>query len=657
MPAREAHVERMISTLAHRGPDDAGLWSDPHAGVCLGHRRLAVIDCSGAGHQPMVSASGRYAISFNGEIYNHETLRAVLQAAGCAPAWRGSSDTEVLAAACDAWGIERAIAACVGMFAIAVWDREQAALTLARDRIGEKPLYYGRFRGTWLFGSELKALAVHPAFERAIDPQALAAYMRLGYVPAPGSIYRGVAKVQPGCLVRLDASGAAREQPYWSALAAARAAPERFDTEAQAIEATEALLAQAVAQQMVADRPLGALLSGGIDSSCVVALMRAHAAHPIQTFSIGFHESAFNEAEYARAVAQHLGTHHTDLYVTPAQAREVIPLLPQIYDEPFADSSQIPTYLVSRLARQSVTVALTGDGGDELFGGYPRYAMGSRLWSAIQRLPLPLRAGLGRLLRLAPASVDRLFALALPQDAASGSKALRPAQKLNALGHMLQSRNPAALYVHLLTHWAEPALLPRAARTARAALLAPDVGSAGGAIEQQFMLRDLLGYLPDDILVKTDRAAMAVSLETRAPLLDHRVVEFALRLPLALKMRQGSTKWLLRQVLYRHVPAALVDRPKMGFSVPIGAWLRGPLHEWAADLAGSSRGDAAQLLDRARLARLLREHATGVRDRHQALWTALMLLAWAEQVRIGPAGSTAPGGTAAYGLVARTRAA
>ena len=631
--AEPGHVARMIATLVHRGPDDSGLWAESESGVCLGHRRLAILDCSQAGHQPMVSASQRYVVAFNGEIYNHLLLRDALAAEGCAPAWRGTSDTETMAAAFDAWGVEQALTRFVGMFAIAAWDRERRVLVLARDRIGEKPLYYGRLRGTWLFGSELKALAAHPAFQGDIDPQALSDYMRLGYVPAPASIWRGVSKVSPGCLVTIDAAaGTMTQRAYWSVLAAAAGEPPAFDSDAQAIDAAESLMRRAVSQQMISDRPLGALLSGGIDSSCIVALMSLAAREPVRTFSIGFHESAFNEAEYARSVAQHLGTHHTDLYVSAAQAREVIPLLPDLYDEPFADASQIPTYLVSKLARGSVTVALTGDGGDELFGGYPHHVMGARLWNLIRRVPAPMRQHLGALLeRASPAAIDRLFARMLPQDAASGAKALRPAQKLTALARVLRSRDPEALYLQLMSHWSEQSVLAEPVRGHRLVQGVPDTGAA--TTQEDFMRRDLLLYLPDDILAKTDRASMAVSLETRAPLLDHRVVEFALRLPLSMKIRQGQSKWLLRQVLYRHVPQALVDRPKMGFSVPIGAWLRGPLREWAGDLIASAGGPAAGLLDRAALARMLAEHAAGVRDRNQQLWAALMFLAWARHDR------------------------
>lgn len=588
----------------------------------------------------MLSPSQRFALVINGEIYNHKELRAKLECTGSAPVWRGASDTEVLAAAIDAWGVEESISQCVGMFALAIWDRRHRQLVLARDRVGEKPLYLGQFGDTWLFGSELKALAAHPAFERTINRDAVATYMMLGYVPAPASIYENVTKLQPGCLVTIDAkAGTVQQRAYWCALRSASGARHVFSDDAQAIDMTEGLLSQAVAQQMVADRPVGALLSGGIDSSCIVALMSAAAPAPVKTFSIGFHESSFDEATYARAVARHFGTHHTELYATPADARAVIPLLPSMYDEPLADSSQIPTFMVAQLARATVTVALTGDGGDELFGGYPRYTMGSRLWPAIRRVPLRWRAPIGGLMHwLASSVVDRVLSQAFLRDRIAGAHAARPAQRLTRLGRVVCSQDLRLLYLQLLSYWAEPALL---APELRDSAIMHGVGELGdAAVADQFMLRDLLGYLPDDILVKTDRAAMAVSLETRAPFLDHRVVDFALRVPLHLKIRHGTSKWLLRQVLHRHIPPALVERPKMGFAMPLAAWLRGPLRQWAGDLIAAQGIEASTFLDRKTLSRMQDEHFKGTRDWHQALWAALMLLAWSadnQHQRVGSA--------------------
>ena len=618
----------MAAKLVHRGPDDAGLWSDLEARVCLGFRRLAIMDLSSAGHQPMSSPGQRYVTVMNGEIYNFEVLRRELQAAGLAPVWRGSSDTEVLVACLDAWGIEATIGKCVGMFAIAVWDRQQRTLTLIRDRIGEKPLYFGRARGIWLFGSELKALVAHPAFERTIDPQSVATYMSLGYIPAPQTIYLGVKKLRPGCMVTLElAADTATEHRYWSALEIANQPQRIFESDHDAINEAEALLANAVSQQLVADRPVGALLSGGIDSSCVVALMQAQASSPIKTFSIGFQEKSYDEAQFARSVAHHFGTHHTELYATAADAQMVIPLLPEMYDEPFADSSQIPLYLVAGLARTTVTVALTGDGGDELLGGYPRYVMGRRLWGAIGRIPTRRRVAAAELLqKLMPDFVDRVFARALPHNEVSGVRGMRPAQKLGKLSHVLKSRDVADFYLRLLSPWAAPELLAPDLRSYDVLDGATSTGAT--SVFEDFMLRDLIGYLPDDILVKTDRAAMSVSLETRMPLLDHRFVEFALRLPLSMKTRGGVSKWLLRQVLHRHIPKALVDRPKMGFGVPIGVWLRGPLRTWASDMIASKDNGADQFLDRRALKCMFDDHLAGVRDSSQPLWTALMFIAW-----------------------------
>ncbi len=636
-PADRARA--MISALVHRGPDASGVWSDATSGVALGSRRLAILDVSDAGRQPMASVSGRYVVVLNGEIYNHRDLRERLAAEGRAPAWHGSSDTEVLTACIDAWGIEKAAVASVGMFAMAIWDRAERTLALVRDRIGEKPLHYGRFRGTWLFGSELKALQAHPFCDRSIDPEAFAGYLALGYVPGTRSIHRRIAKVGPGCIVRLRADDDRVDVTvYWSALGVASRPRLAFADDAAAIDALDAMLVRAVDEQMIADRPLGALLSGGVDSSTIVALMAARRPSQVQTFSIGFRESAYNEAHHAARIARYLGTTHTELYIGADDIRDTIPRLPTIHDEPFADISLIPTFLVSQLASRAVTVALTGDGGDELFGGYPRYAMGARLWSAVRRVPRRWRPLLGDALGRAPAAIDRLFSHAFPHDEASGVRGLRPAQKLGKLGRALKSGDADALYWQLLAPWGE------ALGTGRRAGVFPDRLDLppGLSLEEAFMLRDLVGYLPDDILAKIDRASMAVSLESRAPMLDHRVVEFALGLPHRMKIRGDTGKWLLRQVLHRYVPPELVDRPKMGFVIPIASWLRGPLKPWAYDLIASSRGEAAELLDLPAVRRLLDRHATGVGDWHQPLWTALMFLNWAHGEAVPAIAGAAP---------------
>ena len=633
-----ATARRMADTLAHRGPDDAGVWVDEAAGLALGHRRLAILDLSPAGHQPMVSASGRFVIAFNGEIYNHRELRAELAklgAGGAAPAWRGHSDTETLLAAVEAWGIEAALKRSVGMFALALWDRESRTLTLARDRLGEKPLYYGWQRGVLLFGSELKALRAHPAFVGDIDRGALALYFRHNCVPAPYSIYQGIRKLPPGTLWTLTAQQAMTGQasepvPYWSLAQVVRAGQQAPFTgsDTDAVEEAQRLIGQAVAGQRVADVPLGAFLSGGIDSSTVVAVMQAQSSRPVKTFTIGFHEGEYNEAQHAAAVARHLGTEHTELYVTPAQARAVIPRLPVLYDEPFADSSQIPTVLVAELARQHVTVCLSGDGGDELFGGYNRYFWADGLWRRLGWMPQGLRAGLARgLTALSPQAWNRLWALAggvLPRR----YRYANAGDKLHKLAEVLRAHTAEAIYHKLVSHWWAPAELVLGAEEPPTVLTQPSAWPAVEDFRARMMALDTLTYLPDDILTKVDRAAMGVSLETRVPLLDHRVVEFAWRLPLAMKIRHGQGKWLLRQVLYRYVPQVLVERPKMGFGVPIDHWLRGPLREWAEDLLSERRLRQEGFLRPEPVRRLWEEHLSGRRNWQYLLWDVLMWEAW-----------------------------
>jgi len=631
-----AVLKGMRDAIAHRGPDDAGLWHNEEQRIGLAHCRLSIVDLSAAGHQPMRSASGRYVIVFNGEIYNHSTLRMALESTCCAPAWRGHSDTETLLAGFDAWGIEDTVGRAIGMFAFAVWDANDRVLTLARDRIGEKPLYYGwQGRGNqavFLFGSELKALCAHPAFDAAIDRTALSLQMRHNYIPAPFSIYEGIAKLPAGCL--LTVSLAQREPKiwaYWSGMQAALSgAAHPFNgSKEQAVDALDALLKDAVRGQMMADVPLGAFLSGGIDSSTVVALMQAQSSRPVKTFSIGFHEEGYDEAQYAKAVARHLGTDHTELYVTARQAMAVIPRLPEIYDEPFSDPSQIPTFLVSQLARRHVAVSLSGDAGDELFCGYERYRMTASLWRKMAAGPLPLRRLAARgLTGISPQTWNRL-AHTLERVLPRSLRIANFGDKIHKGAGALEAGSVDALYQRLASHWHDPASLVIGGSNAPGAYADKAAAAALDPIARMMAL-DMLTYLPDDILLKVDRAAMNVSLETRVPFLDHRVVEFAWRLPQSLKLRDGQSKWILRQVLYRYVPPALVERPKMGFGVPIGEWLRGPLRDWAETLLDESRLRSEGYFRPGPVRRKWSEHLSGQRNWAYYLWDVLMFQAWYE---------------------------
>ncbi len=620
----------MADTLAHRGPDDSGVWTDSAAGVALAHRRLSILDLSVAGHQPMVSASGRYVIVFNGEVYNHLEIRRKLNFS----TWRGHSDTETLLEAIDTWGIRQSLEELTGMFAFAVWDRKDRCLTLARDRMGEKPLYYGRTGTSLLFASELKAFRAFPGFSPSINRDALALLMRHNYIPAPWSIYEGVSKVLPGTSLTLASPDSpAAPGAYWSAREAARAGiahPFPGD-ESEAKDELERLLKSAVKAQMVADVPLGAFLSGGFDSSLVVALMQAQATRPVKTFTIGFHEEVYNEAGHAKAVAAHLGTEHTELCLTPRECRDVIPRLPAIYDEPFADSSQIPTFLVSELARRHVTVSLSGDGGDELFGGYPRYFRAMDLLGQINRVSANLRRKLIRAVTLVPpAAWDRLFALLRPLTGSRLRNASSPGTKLHQMAKTLGPNTLETLYLSLLSHWHEPASLVLGSREPETPANQPKLWLDCGAQELRMMHLDQVTYLPDDILVKVDRAAMAVSLETRIPLLDHRVVEFAWSLPLSMKIRGDQGKLALRGILYRHVPRGLLERPKMGFGVPIDLWLRGPLRDWAEGLLDEGRLRREGFFDPAPIREKWTEHLSGQSNWQYLLWDVLMFQAWHE---------------------------
>ncbi len=616
---KQAVVKDGCRRIRHRGPDSDGYWDDEEAGIALGHARLAILDLTPAGHQPMTSACGRYVLVLNGEIYNHLDLRRRLEAQGRAPAWRGHSDTETVLAGFAAWGLRETLQAATGMFAMALWDRQGRRLALMRDRLGEKPLYLGYAAGNFVFASELKALSAIPGFSHEIDRRALSLLMRHNYIPAPFSVYRDIAKLEPGTWLELSGHDLRQRalpaaQAYWSAEQISLQAqddPLSFASDHEAADALEAVLAAAVKGQMIADVGLGAFLSGGIDSSTVVALMQNHNAERVRSFSIGFDDPDFNEAEHAKAVAAHLGTLHTELYVSPVEALEVVPTLADLYDEPFADSSQIPTALVTRMARRHVTVALSGDGGDELFCGYSRYFRAQRWWAKRQQVPGRLRGPAQALVR-------------------GGARWLPPGHRrdqLDKLAEVLGAAHEGEFYRQFVSYWKNPA---RAVVGAELPATRFDDRNGQGLFERM-MLLDAVTYLPDDILVKVDRAAMAVSLETRVPMLDHRVFEFSQRLPLSYKIRDGQGKWLLRQVLYRHVPRQMVDRPKKGFSVPMGAWLRGPLKDWGAALLDPTRLRDEGLFHAGSILKKWTEHQSGKHDWSTHLWGVLMTQAWLDK--------------------------
>lgn len=619
-------VGTMSSRLTHRGPDEGGTWCDPEAGLALGHRRLSIIDLTTTGRQPMESFCGRYVIVLNGEIYNFLDIRTELEREGVP--FRGRSDTEVVLAAVSVWGVRRALERMVGMFAFALWDKRERTLTLARDRMGEKPLYYSLMGTTFLFGSELKAMKAHPSWHGTIDRGALALFIRHNYIPAPWSIYEGVFKLPPATMLTVGAEGHSNSLPlpapqeYWSlrrVMEEGIATPFSEDEEEIALR-LEDLLLNSVKGQMMADVPLGAFLSGGIDSSTVVAMMQSLSGRPVKTFTIGFHEDKYNEAEYAKAVARHLGTDHTELYVTSEEAMSVIPKLPALYDEPFADSSQIPTYLVSQLARQHVTVSLSGDAGDELFAGYGRYMTANTRWETLRRLPAPLRKGMGRLFSgVSPERWERILYPLL------GERGGIKAQKLS---EALTDSSPERFYRISVSHWNVPSTFVIGGNEPLTALTDESNTLPRADFIRRIQYLDMLSYLPDDILVKVDRAAMGVSLESRVPFLDHRLVEFAARLPLAMKVEGNTGKRTLRKVLYKYVPKELLERPKMGFGVPVAEWLRGPLREWANDLLDPAKMRRDNYLHPESVQRKWRAHLAGKANWSGLLWNFLMFQAW-----------------------------
>lgn len=632
-------VAGMTEVLYHRGPDDYGVWAGE--GIGLGHRRLSILDLSPSGHQPMVSACDRFVIAFNGEIYNYLELRREIE--GLHPiTWRGHSDTEVMLAAISEWGLDVALKKFVGMFAFALWDNSERVLHLVRDRLGEKPLYFGWSGNVFLFSSELKAMRQFPEWTGEVDRDSLALFFRYNCIPAPHSIFKGFSKLMPGSVLSLTKNDFENRilpapKPYWLHRNMGNYQNLNLDiNDHEAIDQVDLMLSRSVSQQMIADVPLGAFLSGGIDSSLVVALMQKQSANPVKTFTIGFDAEQYDEAEHAKLIARHLGTDHTEFYISPEQAMEVIPQLPYIYDEPFSDSSQIPTFLVSQLARKQVAVSLSGDGGDELFGGYNRYSWVPSIWRQVGWMPENARRMLaGMINSLSPQNWDSVFSK-LGHILPSNFQQRTPGDKLQKLAGILRAQSPEALYKGLVSHWTDPSNLVIGSIEPKTLLDSNNEVMDSSDMASQMMRLDMSSYLPDDILTKLDRAAMSVSLETRVPMLDHRLVEFSSTLPSSMKIRDKQGKWILRQVLYQYVPKHLIERPKMGFGVPLDAWLRGPLRDWAEELLQPNRLAREGYLNSHPVHEKWQEHLSGKRNWQYLLWDVLMFQSWLEtqEVRV-----------------------
>jgi len=635
-------ITRMTAALSHRGPDAQGVWTE--AGIALGHRRLSIVDLSSAGDQPMRSACGRYLIAYNGEIYNHLELRHQLRAVGYGHEWQGHSDTETLLAMIAYLGLDETLSRVEGMFAFALWDSRDRRLFLARDRLGEKPLYWGWADQFFVFGSELKALYQHPGTSREVCQRALAQYLRFAFVPAPLSIHKGIFKLEPGCVLQIDmyppsqallypirpgeCYGSLSVRRYWTLMKELElGAIHRFEDDLVAVTSIERVISQSINNQRVADVPLGAFLSGGIDSSVIVALLQAQSSTSVETYTVGFEDDDFNEAQYAQRVAKHLQTNHTSFRVTQDDARSAVPLLAEIYDEPFADPSQIPTYLICRAARADVTVVLTGDGGDELFGGYNRHLLGPTIWKTVAWMPKTLRSGLGGAISAFPEGMwQSLISRKNSNKRAFGSKMHRLASRLNGIGTIDD------LYFALISHWPAHELGEVAAGGSLNPLDDPIPVALSNDVAAHLMARDTSFFMPDDILCKVDRAGMAVGLETRIPFLNHDVLAAAARLPHHMRIRNGKGKWVLRQILRKHLPEDLIDRPKTGFAVPLGDWLRGPLREWAENLLSEDALRSDGLIDPIPVRRAWAQHLSRKNDWSERLWIILMLMAWRKSI-------------------------